>query len=162
MPMRRADEERQAAVDELTFTTALLYFRLRKAAGELAGEGAQSSGRRSILKSLATGDAQTVPQMARLRALSRQHIQKLVNGLLADGLVELIDNPAHRRSRLVAITTAGRRAAAATSRREAEVFPQISRGISLADMRTATRVLQSLNAAFEGERWRRLVDRRQE
>lgn len=157
-PQKAGDTERQAAVDELTFTTALLYFRMRKAAEEMLGEGARSSGRRSILKSLAAGEPQTVPAMARLRAVSRQHIQKLVNGLRDDGLVELIDNPAHRRSRLVAITAAGRSVAAATARREAELLPEISRGISLADIRTATRVLKRLKAAFESERWRRLVD----
>ena len=159
-PQETDDAARQAAVDELTFTTALLYFRMRKAAEELLGEGAQSSGRRSILKSLAAGEPQTVPAMARLRAVSRQHVQKLVNGLVKDGLVELLDNPAHRRSRLVAITAAGRRVAAATSRREAEILPEISRGISLTDIRTATRVLKRLKGAFEGERWRRLVDSR--
>ena len=140
---------RHAAVDELTMTAALLYFRMRKAAEEMLGEGAQSSGRRSVLKGLAKAGPQTVPQMARLRAVSRQHIQKLVNGLLADGLVELVDKPAHKRSKLVKITAVGSSAAEATARREAEILPEISRGIALEDIRTATRVLKDLKAAFE-------------
>lgn len=141
--------ERHAAVDELTMTAALLYFRMRKAAEEMLGEGAQSSGRRSVLKGLAKAGPQTVPQMARVRAVSRQHIQKLVNGLLADGLVELVDNPAHTRSELVRITAAGSSAAEATARREAEILPEISRGIALEDIRAATRVAKDLKAAFE-------------
>lgn len=148
------DADRHAAVDELTMMAALLYFRMRKAAEEMLGEGAQSSGRRSLLKSLVKGQPQTVPQMARLRAVSRQHIQKLVNGLLADGLVELADNPSHKRSKLVRITDAGRNAAEETARREAEILPRLARGIALEDIRTATRVLEQLKAAFEGERWR--------
>ncbi len=151
--------QRQRAVDELTFTVALLYLRMRKAAEELLGEGAQSAGRRSILKSLASGGPQTVPQMARLRAVSRQHVQKLVNGLAADGLVELTDNPAHKTSRLVGLTGAGRKIVAATSRREREIFPEISRSIPIEDLRSATRVLQKLKEAFEDERWRRALDR---
>ncbi len=154
------DAERQAAVDELTFTTALLYFRMRKAAEEMLGEGAQSSGRRSILKNLSGGGPQTVPQMARLRAVSRQHIQKLVNGLRADGLVELVENPAHKRSWLVRITDAGKTLAEATARREARILPELSRGIALEDIQIATRVLKSLKAAFESERWRQLVRER--
>lgn len=154
---RKANAERQAAVDELTFTTALLYFRMRKAAEEMIGEGAQSAGRRSILKSLTSGGPQTVPQMARLRAVSRQHIQKLVNDLVADGLVELTDNPAHRTSRLVRITEKGEAVASATARREAEILPEVSRGIPLEDIRKATRVLQSLKRGFEGDRWRQLL-----
>lgn len=154
------DDDRHKAVDELTMTAALLFFRMRKAAEEMLGEGEQSSGRRSVLKGLAKAGPQTVPQMARLRAVSRQHIQKLVNGLQTEGLVELIDNPAHKRSKLVKITAAGQSAAEATARREAEILPELSRGIELEDLRTATRVLQRLKAAFEGERWRRLVEER--
>ena len=159
---RRAlgDAERQAAVDELTLTTALLYFRMRKAAEELLGEGAQSAGRRSVLKSLSSDGPQTVPQMARLRAVSRQHIQKLVNGLRADKLVELVENPAHKRSRIVRITNAGKAVAEATARREANILPELSRGIALEDIHTATGVLKGLKAAFEGDRWRKLLKKR--
>ena len=149
--------ERHAAVDELTMTAALLYFRMRKAAEEILGEGAQSSGRRSVLKGLAGAGPQTVPQMARVRMVSRQHIQKLVNGLLADGLVELVDNPAHKRSKLVRITPKGDEAAEATAKREAEILPELSRGLSVAEIRSATRVLQHFKAAFEGEEWRRML-----
>lgn len=153
-----SEAERHAAVDELTMTAALLYFRMRRAAEEMMREGAQSSGRRSVLKSLEKSGPQTVPQMARVRAVSRQHIQKLVNGLSDDGLVELIDNPAHRRSKLVQITAAGREAADATLEREAQILPELVRGIPLEDLETATRVLEHLMDAFEGERWRRLLE----
>jgi DNA-binding MarR family transcriptional regulator len=153
-----SDVERHAALDELTFMAALLYFRMRKAAEEMMGEGAQSSGRRSVLKSLSSGGPQTVPQMARFRAVSRQHVQKLVNGLVADGLVELVENPAHKRSRLVAITEAGSRLAEVTARRESEILPALAPEIPLEDLRTATRVLGRLKAAFEGEEWRSLLE----
>ncbi len=126
----------------------------------MLGEGAQSAGRRSILKSLSSGGPQTVPQMARLRAVSRQHIQKLVNGLEADELVELVANPAHKRSRMVRITKVGRAVAKATARREAKILPELSRGIPLEDIHTATRVLKSLKAAFEGDLWSRLARKR--
>ncbi len=152
-----ADHERHAAVDELMMTAALLYFRMRKAAQEMLGEGAQSSGRRSLLKGLAKAGPQTVPQMARQRAVSRQHIQTLVNGLLEDGLVELVDNPAHKRSKLVQITAAGLGTAEATRRREAEIIPELTRGIDVEDVRTATKVLEDLKAALESVRWKKLV-----
>lgn len=156
-----SEAERHAAVDKLTMTAALLYFRMRRAAEEMMKEGTQSSGRRSVLKSLANSGPQTVPQMARDRTVSRQHIQKLVNGLSDDGLVELIDNPAHRRSKLVQITAAGRETADFTLQREAQILPELVRGIPLEDLETATRVLEHLKAAFEGERWLRLLEDRQ-
>lgn len=130
-------------------TAALLYFRMRRAAEEITGEGAQSSGRRSILKGLGKAGPQTVPQMARVRAVSRQHIQKLIHGLLDDRLVELIDNPAHKRSKLVRITAAGQNVADATHAREAEILPELSRGLSLEEIETATRVLEHFKSAFE-------------
>ncbi len=152
--------ERHAAVDELTLTTALLYFRMRKAAEDMLGEGKQSAGRRSILKSLASGGPQTVPQMARARAVSRQHIQKLVHGLRADGLVDLLDNPAHRRSRLVSISDAGRRECDANARREVAIFAELSEGLSLEEIRSATKVLLHLKTVMESDRWSQLAARR--
>jgi len=56
-----------------------------------------SAARRGVLRSLARLGPQTVPQMAGARPVSRQHIQTIVNALAADGLVETIDNPAHKR-----------------------------------------------------------------
>ena len=51
---------------------------------------------------------QTVPTMARARNVSRQHVQKSVDGLAAGGLVSLRDNPAHRRSPIVELSDAGK------------------------------------------------------
>jgi hypothetical protein len=68
------------------FEVALLVFRTQIAATQYLGQRRHSTGRRSILKNLADGP-QTVPAMAQRRAVSRQHIQKLVDTLKADGLV---------------------------------------------------------------------------
>jgi MarR family len=62
-----------------------------------------------VLRGLRRHSAQTVPNMARMRPVSRQHIQELVNRLHATGLVEFEENPAHRRSHLVRLTLNGQR-----------------------------------------------------
>lgn len=49
----------------------------------------------------------TVPEIARLRPVARQHIQRLANEMAEAGLVEFIDNPAHRRSKLLRLTVKG-------------------------------------------------------
>ena len=41
----------------------------------------------------------TVPQIAQMRPTSRQRMQRLADELAAEGLVEFIDNPGHRRSK---------------------------------------------------------------
>lgn len=66
-----------------------------------------SAARRSLLRMLVDQGAQTVPDLARKRDVSRQFIQVEVNALLAEGLVEYLDNPRHRRSKLVRITPRG-------------------------------------------------------
>src|SRR5882672_7300959 len=42
----------------------------------------------------------TVPQIARSMGLQRQSVQRTINVLLDDGLVETVDNPDHQRARL--------------------------------------------------------------
>lgn len=51
--------------------------------------------------------AMTVPDIARRLGLRRQSVQHNVNRLLAQGLAELVPNPAHRRASLVRLTAAG-------------------------------------------------------
>jgi DNA-binding MarR family transcriptional regulator len=59
------------------------------------------------MRSLALLGPLTVPQIAEMRPTSRQRMQRLANELAAEGLVEFIDNPKHRRSKLVRLTSKG-------------------------------------------------------
>ena len=61
----------------------------------------------------------------------------------------MIENPAHKRSKLVRITAAGQSTAEATARREAEILPELSHGLTLEEIETATRVLEHFKSAFE-------------
>ena len=49
-----------------------------------------------------------MPEIARVRPISRQHCQTIANSLKTQGFVEFIDNPKHKRSSLVRITRRGR------------------------------------------------------
>ena len=99
----------------------------------------------------------TVPQLARMRPVSRQHIQLIVNDLKDKGLVELVDNPAHKRSRLVQLTAAGTRYLKAMNRKEGELLAKLGIEIPAADMERAAGTLRAVRELFEGERWRRVV-----
>lgn len=58
-----------------------------------------TSARWQILGSIAlSGQKVTAPQIAEQMGLSRQGVQKQLNLLVDDGLIEKLDNPAHRRS----------------------------------------------------------------
>ena len=145
-------------LDRFTFETALLFFRMRLAATQYVGQGEQSAGHRSVLKTIGRDGPQTVPAMARVRAVSRQHVQKLVDGLRRDGLVRAKSNPSDRRSKLIVLTRAGERFLAQLTAREVELFRFLGAGMSPAELRRATRVVRTLRERLESEAWGELVE----
>lgn len=92
---------------ELSVAVIELYFRLEAATRAIAGF-AQAGGEWGLMRSLILEGEQTVPEMARARPVSRQHCQTIVNNLCKQGLAETVENPRHRKSRLVRITKKGR------------------------------------------------------
>jgi DNA-binding MarR family transcriptional regulator len=92
---------------ELSVAVIELYFRLEAVTQATAGF-ADAGGEFGVLRTLVQEGAQTVPQMAAARPVSRQHCQTIVNGLSEQGFVEFLDNPRHKRSKLVRITKRGR------------------------------------------------------
>src|SRR5258706_15348049 len=97
----------------------LLSVRLKAAPVFAQGEDSLASGGLSVLRVLDEYGPQSVPQIGRLRGTSRQNIQILVNRLEAEGCVELVRNPAHKRSGLVRLTGVGRNLFAKTAESEA-------------------------------------------
>jgi DNA-binding MarR family transcriptional regulator len=143
--------------------TTALFHRLRATAVEVHGQGEPTAGRRGVLRDLHHWGAQTVPQMARRRPVSRQHIQTLVNGLMADGLVEVVDNPAHRRSHHVILTATGRALVEAMGRRETRLLAALPLALGPAgirDLERAAEVLTRVRTLLEGPTWKRLVEGR--
>jgi DNA-binding MarR family transcriptional regulator len=80
------------------------------AAGEaLAGTAGQTLARWPVLDAVQDAPA-TVAQIARDMRLARQSVQRLTDVLVRDGLAAYEENPAHRRAKLVRLTTEGRSA----------------------------------------------------
>lgn len=147
----------QETMDAFTYEVALLFFRMRHAATQYLGQGRHSSGRRSIVKSLGKEGPQTVPQMARARTVSRQHVQKIVNELRSEDLVRAVPNPAHQRSKLIALTRRGEALLAAMDEREAELMGFLARGLRLRQVQDATEVVRHVRVCLESAAWERLV-----
>jgi DNA-binding MarR family transcriptional regulator len=135
----------QSLIDE----TRALFHRMRTAAEALHGQGDLTAGRRGVLLDLARHGPMTVPALARLRPVSRQHIQSMVNPMLDEGHVELVDNPAHRRSQLVRLTARGVRLVESMLARERRLLERLPLDASDADLRRAAIVLRKLRAALE-------------
>jgi DNA-binding MarR family transcriptional regulator len=116
-----------------------------------AGEDLTSA-RWQVLGAVAlAGRPLTVPQIARRMGLTRQSVHATVKRLIADGLVELVPNADHRRSRLVRMTPHGERRHAAIDKRQVSWVNALVRGIDRSDLETTARVLEALCARLEAE-----------
>jgi DNA-binding MarR family transcriptional regulator len=130
----------QELIDEVIAT----FRQLRVVSAEIHGDGAPMPGQRGVLIDLARMGPQTVSGMARARAVSRQHIQALVDYFGARGLVELVENPNHRRSKLVRLTRNGTVLVKAMVERERAALSSVELAISPAQIRRAAVVLREL------------------
>ncbi|MFE0417387.1 MarR family winged helix-turn-helix transcriptional regulator [Streptomyces tendae] len=126
-----------------------LYRRAQRGVEQgLAAEGL-SVGVRAVLTMLRRGGPMTVPQMGRAQAISRQFVQRMVNDAGAQGLVESIPNPAHRRSSLIRLTDRGRDAIDEVLDREHRLLREVGPGLTDADVTTCLRVLGAMLTALD-------------
>lgn len=131
----------------LTHQVRTLYNRMARVIDTLHLESDVNSGQRAILELLGDG-SKTVPDMARERSISRQHVQLLVNELLDRGLVEAQPNPAHKRSSLISSTAKGRTVFDRLRETEKDLLHRISSGLVSADLKVTRQVIAELDAAF--------------
>lgn len=119
----------------------LLMHRVVQYVDDLHADLAISTSERAVLEYLHRHGAATVPDIARARGVSRQHIQTIVNALLDQKRVEARRNPAHRRSPLIVPTDDGRRLIEAMLDREQRAMTERLAGISGRSMLDAAAVL---------------------
>src|SRR5262245_53527310 len=98
---------RAEAVAELMLEVAQCFFRIRAVGQKTGFITSWGGGAFGFIRSLALRGPLTVPQIAQMRPTSRQRMQRLADELAAEGLVEFINNPKHRRSKLVQLTPKG-------------------------------------------------------
>lgn len=102
--------ESTASVDRIYEVFDLLgplYRRIHRTVERDTAALGLSAGTRAVLVMLRQRGPMPVPRLAEAQALSRQFTQRVVNEALARGLVASVANPAHRRSRLIALTESG-------------------------------------------------------
>jgi len=148
---RRPSAETEAALEALFEETVRLYHRLTAAAADIHRDGALSGPRRIVLVGLARTGPQTVAQMARARAQSRQRFQPLVNRLLEDRLVESRPNPAHKQSRLIALTRLGQATVTAIVQTERALRARIKVAHPASRVRLAASVVLDVRRAIEAQ-----------
>ena len=133
------------AVAELMLEVAQCFFRIR-AVGQRTGLiTSWGGGAFGFMRSLALLGPLTVPQIAQMRPTSRQRMQRLADELLADGLVEFIDNPRHRRSKLVRLTRKGDARYRALAARLLGIGSTLCVTLSETEVREATEIVRQLS-----------------
>lgn len=100
-------DSKAEAIAELMLEVAQCFFRIRALGQKTGLITSWGGGAFGFLRSLALLGPLTVPQIAQMRPTSRQRMQRLADELAAEGLVEFIENPKHRRSKLVQLTRKG-------------------------------------------------------
>lgn len=143
-----------AAFTELILETFRLNGRLLAAGDRLTRDLGLTSARWQVLGAIAAGPLPAA-QIARNMGLQRQSVQRLVDALAADGLVEFATNPNHRRAKLVRLSAEGHSALQAVSRRQVEWSNRTAEGLGAGDLEAAVGVLRRLRARLEDEERRR-------
>jgi DNA-binding MarR family transcriptional regulator len=142
-------EELGHRVSEVFDLVGALYRRgLRKLEQGEAIEGV-SVGVRSVLTLLHRYGPMTVPQMARIMALTRQFVQRMTNDALDRGWVEATPNPAHQRSSLIRITGEGEAVITAILAREHALNRQVGGELTEAELTACVRVLKQMMKTFD-------------
>ena len=99
----------------------------------------------SVLRLLKIYGSQTVPQIARYRYVPRQSVQKLANEMLKDGVIELVNNPAHKRSKLLRLTPEGDAVFQEMSDRVAKLAETLAKRQEAAQLQNAADVVKKLH-----------------
>jgi DNA-binding MarR family transcriptional regulator len=148
--LRPIVDGRGEAIAELMLEVAQFFFRIR-AAGQKAGLiTSWGGGAFGFMRSLALLGPLTVPQIAQMRPTSRQRMQRLADELAAEGLVEFVDNPKHRRSKLVQLTRKGDTRYSALNARLLTIASTLGIDLSEGDVRRTTQIVQRLSDEMKG------------
>ena len=146
-------EQRTAPADALT-DLILEVFRvngdLLAAGDELSRDFGQTSARWQILGAIRRGP-QTVAGIARDMGLARQSVQRTTDLLARDGLVEYVDNPAHRRAKLARLSEDGQKTLAGITGRQVRWSNELAQAMGSDErpIREALEVLRALRNELE-------------
>jgi DNA-binding MarR family transcriptional regulator len=138
-------DSKAEAIAALMLEVAQCFFKIR-ALGQKAGLiTSWGGGAFGFMRSLALLGPLTVPQIAQMRPTSRQRMQRLADELAAEGLVKFIDNPKHRRSKLVQLTPKGEARYRELNARLLAMASTMGVPLSEADIRKTVEIVRRLS-----------------
>jgi len=142
-----ASDQGMAAYEVLRRVRPLTVQAARAVTANLQGEH-MTMATRALIERLDDRGPQTVPQVAAWLDVSRQAVQRVVDDASALGYVEVRDNPAHRRSHLIAVTPRGQDEFHRLHADELITLAEVAAGIDRADLMRCAIVLEQLTDAL--------------
>jgi DNA-binding MarR family transcriptional regulator len=133
------------AIAELMLEVAQFFFRIRAVGQKTGLITSWGGGAFGFLRSLALLGPLTVPQIAQMRPTSRQRMQRLADELAAEQLVDFVDNPKHRRSKLVRLTPKGEARYREWNARLLAIAATLGVGLGERDVRRTTKIVRQLS-----------------
>lgn len=137
-----------AAFTELLLEVFRLNGLLLDAGDRLTRPLGLSSARWQVLGVVEHGPV-TVSRISRVMGLARQSVQQLTDALERDGFLAYVDNPGHRRARLVQLTAKGEVAAAHLIPAQAEWANRLGEGQTAETLQAALTTLRALRERLE-------------
>jgi DNA-binding MarR family transcriptional regulator len=136
---------KSAAIAELMLEVAQCFFRIRAVGQKTGLITSWGGGAFGFMRSLAMLGPLTVPQIAQMRPTSRQRMQRLADELATERLIRFVDNPKHRRSKLVQLTPRGDVRYRELNARFLAIASTMGAALSEADIRRTTEILRQLS-----------------
>src|SRR5882757_3748696 len=143
-------DSKSAAVAELMLEVTQCFFRIRALGQKTGLITSWGGGAFGFMRSLALLGPLTVPQIAEMRPTSRQRMQRLADELAAEGLVEFIDNPKHRRSKLVQLTPKGEARYREQNAQLQLIASTLCAGLDERNIRKTNEIVQRLSSEIKG------------
>ena len=137
------------AIEAVTRRIRACFNRLAALADRLHRDLGITAAMRAVIEALYEGGDRTVPSIARSKSVSRQHIQLLVNGLIEARLARALENPADRRSPLIALTDQGRAAFERMREREKAFLAELAAALARHDVGETLATLEALQAFLD-------------
>lgn len=105
-----------------------------------------TSARWQVMGAIAlAGTPLSSPQIGAAMGITRQGVQKQLNALLSEGLIEKHSNPKHERSVLYALSIEGMRIYSEVEEIQAEWAAKLAKGLTTDDLKITRRILETLN-----------------
>jgi DNA-binding MarR family transcriptional regulator len=142
--MAGTDRSADDAFQDVLLALFQLHGRVLEAADVMSGGFGLTGARWQVMK-VAARQALTVSQIARRLGLKRQSVQRTVDQLAGQGLVELAPNADHQRASLVGLSAEGKRILAALESRQQAWLGRCLRGLGPAELESLARSLGELS-----------------